>query len=116
VHLFITAEVLAALGAAPAAPPPSPPGHDRWFDGTFRKVWGEKNGTQVIVDHIAIGEINARAAAEVSAPLHLVPRSLQRRVHGGRRQVVTHRQTRPARHPAPGTSLAVRAAAIRRAD
>lgn len=43
------------------------PGYDRWFDGTFCKAWGEKNGTQVVVDHIAIGEINARAAAEVSA-------------------------------------------------
>jgi multiple sugar transport system substrate-binding protein len=43
------------------------PGYDKWFDGVFCKQWGEKNGTQVIVDHIAIGEINARAAAEVSA-------------------------------------------------
>ncbi|ABS25865.1 ABC transporter substrate-binding protein [Anaeromyxobacter sp. Fw109-5] len=43
------------------------PAYDKWFDGVFCKRWGEKNGTQVIVDHIAIGEINARAAAEVSA-------------------------------------------------
>ncbi len=43
------------------------PGYDRWFDGVFCKEWGQKHGTQVIVDHIAIGEINARAAAEVSA-------------------------------------------------
>src|SRR6202521_515549 len=43
------------------------PGYDKWFDGTFCKQWGEKHNTQVIVDHIAIGEINARAAAEVSA-------------------------------------------------
>jgi multiple sugar transport system substrate-binding protein len=43
------------------------PGYDKWFDGVFCKQWGEKHGTQVIVDHIAIGEINARAAAEVSA-------------------------------------------------
>jgi multiple sugar transport system substrate-binding protein len=43
------------------------PAYDKWFDGVFCKQWGEKNGTQVIVDHIAIGEINARAAAEVSA-------------------------------------------------
>jgi multiple sugar transport system substrate-binding protein len=43
------------------------PGYDKWFDGTFCKQWGEKNNTQVIVDHIAIGEINARAAAEASA-------------------------------------------------
>src|SRR5215208_3539531 len=43
------------------------PGYDKWFDGTFCKQWGEKHGTRVVVDHIAIGEINARAAAEVSA-------------------------------------------------
>jgi multiple sugar transport system substrate-binding protein len=43
------------------------PGYDKWFDGTFCKEWGQKHGTQVTVDHISIGEINARAAAEVSA-------------------------------------------------
>jgi multiple sugar transport system substrate-binding protein len=43
------------------------PGYDKWFDGTFTKEWGAKNNTNVIVDHIAIGEINARAAAEVAA-------------------------------------------------
>jgi multiple sugar transport system substrate-binding protein len=43
------------------------PGYDKWFDGVFTKEWGQKNDTEVIVDHIAIGEINARAAAEVAA-------------------------------------------------
>ena len=43
------------------------PGYDKWFDGTYTKEWGAKNGTNVVVDHIAIGEINARAAAEVAA-------------------------------------------------
>lgn len=43
------------------------PGYDKWFDGEFCKAWGENNDTEVIVDHIAIGEINARAAAEVAA-------------------------------------------------
>src|SRR6476661_676537 len=43
------------------------PGYDKWFDGVYTKEWGAKNNTNVIVDHIAIGEINARAAAEVSA-------------------------------------------------
>jgi multiple sugar transport system substrate-binding protein len=43
------------------------PGYDKWFDGEFCKVWGEKHDTEVTVDHIAIGEINARAAAEVAA-------------------------------------------------
>jgi len=43
------------------------PGYDKWFDGVFTKEWGQKNNTEVIVDHISIGEINARAAAEVAA-------------------------------------------------
>jgi multiple sugar transport system substrate-binding protein len=43
------------------------PGYDKWFDGEFCKQWGEKNDTKVTVDHINISEINARAAAEVSA-------------------------------------------------
>src|SRR5579872_6841593 len=43
------------------------PGYDKWFDNTFTKEWGAKNNTNVVVDHIAIGEINARAAAEVAA-------------------------------------------------
>ncbi len=43
------------------------PGYDKWFDGVFTREWGQKNDTEVTVDHIAIGEINARAAAEVAA-------------------------------------------------
>src|SRR5713226_9262864 len=43
------------------------PGYDKWFDNVFTKEWGAKNNTNVVVDHIAIGEINARAAAEVAA-------------------------------------------------
>ena len=43
------------------------PGYDKWFDNTFTKEWGAKYNTNVVVDHIAIGEINARAAAEVAA-------------------------------------------------
>lgn len=43
------------------------PNYDKWFDGEFCKAWGDKHNTDVIVDHIAIGEINARAAAEVAA-------------------------------------------------
>ena len=43
------------------------PAYDTWFDGVFCKQWGQKHNTQVVVDHIAIGEINARAAAEVAA-------------------------------------------------
>ena len=43
------------------------PGYDKWFDGVFTKEWGAKHDTNVVVDHIAIGEVNARAAAEVAA-------------------------------------------------
>ncbi len=43
------------------------PAYDKWFDGVFCKEWGQKHNTNVIVDHISIGEINARAAAEVAA-------------------------------------------------
>ena len=43
------------------------PGYDKWFDNTYTKEWGAKNNTNVVVDHISIAEINARAAAEVSA-------------------------------------------------
>src|SRR5512138_3359761 len=43
------------------------PAYDKWFDGEFCKQWGQKNNTNVVVDHISIGEINARAAAEVAA-------------------------------------------------
>jgi multiple sugar transport system substrate-binding protein len=43
------------------------PGYDKWFDGVYTKEWGQKNDTEVIVDHVAIGEINARAAAEAAA-------------------------------------------------
>jgi len=43
------------------------PRYDRWFDGTYVRQWGERHGTEVIVDHIAPTEITARAAAEASA-------------------------------------------------
>jgi multiple sugar transport system substrate-binding protein len=42
------------------------PAYDRWFD-RFAGEWGERNDTTVTVDHIAIGEIAARAAAEIAA-------------------------------------------------
>ncbi|MCA1581455.1 MAG: extracellular solute-binding protein [Acidobacteria bacterium] len=43
------------------------PGYDKWFDNTYTKEWGAKNNTNVVVDHISIPEINARAASEVAA-------------------------------------------------
>jgi multiple sugar transport system substrate-binding protein len=43
------------------------PAYDRWFDGVYAKEWGEKNGTEVTVDHMASTEVAARGAAEVAA-------------------------------------------------
>jgi multiple sugar transport system substrate-binding protein len=43
------------------------PAYDKWFDDTFAKQWGQQHNTNVIVDHITLTEIPARAAAEVSA-------------------------------------------------
>src|SRR5712691_8255038 len=43
------------------------PGYDKWFDNIFTKEWGARHNTNVMVDHIATAEINARAAAEVAA-------------------------------------------------
>lgn len=43
------------------------PAYDQWFDNTYVKEWGDKNDTQVIVDHVGIPALNSRAAAEVSA-------------------------------------------------
>jgi len=43
------------------------PGYDTWFDGVFCKRWGDRHDTAVVVDHISISEVNARAAAEASA-------------------------------------------------
>ncbi len=43
------------------------PAYDKWFDNEYTKQWGEKNDTEVIVDHVGIPAINSRAAAEVSA-------------------------------------------------
>lgn len=42
------------------------PGYDRWFDGTWAAEWGAKNATQVLVDHMASTEVNARGAAEAA--------------------------------------------------
>src|SRR5215469_12816131 len=42
------------------------PAYDKWFD-QFAKDWGAKNGIAVTVDHIPVGDVAARAAAEASA-------------------------------------------------
>jgi multiple sugar transport system substrate-binding protein len=43
------------------------PAYDRWFDGVYTRQWGEKNSTDVSVDHMASTEVAARGAAEASA-------------------------------------------------
>jgi len=43
------------------------PDYDKWFDTVFTKAWGEKNNTKVVVDHINLNELPARAASEVAA-------------------------------------------------
>jgi multiple sugar transport system substrate-binding protein len=43
------------------------PRYDQWFDKVFTKEWGEKNATDVIVDHMAATEVPARGAAEAAA-------------------------------------------------
>lgn len=43
------------------------PGYDKWFNNTYVKEWGAKNGTEVTVDNIGLAGLSARAAAEVSA-------------------------------------------------
>lgn len=43
------------------------PGYDRWFDSVYTKEWGERNATDVIVDHMTSTEVNARGAAEAAA-------------------------------------------------
>ena len=43
------------------------PAYDTWFDNTYIKVWGNKNDTDVIVDHILLTDLPARAASEVAA-------------------------------------------------
>jgi len=43
------------------------PEYDRWFEGVLAREWGERHDTEVIVDHIPVEEVAARAAAEAAA-------------------------------------------------
>ncbi len=43
------------------------PAYDTWFDKTFAKQWGDKNNTNVIVDHVNLTDLPAKAAAEANA-------------------------------------------------
>jgi ABC-type lipoprotein export system ATPase subunit len=44
------------------------PAYDTWFDGTFCKQWGQKHDTNVIVDHINLVDLSAKAASEALYP------------------------------------------------
>jgi multiple sugar transport system substrate-binding protein len=43
------------------------PEYDAWFEGQLAKEWGQKHDTRVIVDHIPVEEVGARASAEAAA-------------------------------------------------
>jgi multiple sugar transport system substrate-binding protein len=43
------------------------PAYDKWLDSEYIVKWGEKNDTQVTVDHVNNTELPARAAAEIAA-------------------------------------------------
>jgi multiple sugar transport system substrate-binding protein len=43
------------------------PDYDAWFAGVLARQWGERHGVQVVVDHIPVEEIGARAASEAAA-------------------------------------------------
>jgi multiple sugar transport system substrate-binding protein len=43
------------------------PEYDAWFEGVLAKEWGRQHETQVIVDHIPVEEVAARASAEAAA-------------------------------------------------
>jgi multiple sugar transport system substrate-binding protein len=43
------------------------PAYDTWFDNTYVKLWGQRNDTDVVVDHINLTDLPSRAASEVAA-------------------------------------------------
>jgi multiple sugar transport system substrate-binding protein len=43
------------------------PAYDTWFDNSYTKKWGQKHDTEVLVDHINLAQLPARAQAEVAA-------------------------------------------------
>ena len=43
------------------------PEFDRWFEDELAAGWGKRHDTQVVVDHVPVEKIGARAAAEVAA-------------------------------------------------
>lgn len=43
------------------------PAFDEWFDKRFAREWGERNGVTVVVDHVSVNELRARATVEAAA-------------------------------------------------
>ncbi len=43
------------------------PAYDQWFDHVYTKEWGDRNATDVTVDHVSAVEVPARGAAEAAA-------------------------------------------------
>ncbi len=43
------------------------PAYDAWFDTEYTQRWGEEQGVEVVVDHLALDELPGRAGAEVAA-------------------------------------------------
>src|SRR5919201_6648224 len=43
------------------------PAYDKWFDNVYTKRWGERHDTDVVVDHINLAQLPARAQAEIAA-------------------------------------------------
>jgi multiple sugar transport system substrate-binding protein len=43
------------------------PAYDAWFDNEYAPTWGERNGVEVIVDHLPQADLPSRAAAEIAA-------------------------------------------------
>lgn len=42
------------------------PTYDTWFDNDFTKRWGDEHGIDVVVDHLDLAELPARAEADVA--------------------------------------------------
>jgi multiple sugar transport system substrate-binding protein len=43
------------------------PEFDDWFDRKFAREWGERNGAQVVVEHVSANDLRSRAAMDVAA-------------------------------------------------
>jgi multiple sugar transport system substrate-binding protein len=43
------------------------PEFDDWFDRKFAREWGQRNGAQVVVEHVAASDLRSRATMDVAA-------------------------------------------------